>query len=588
MTDRPTQYAQEVADGKIIAGPSVRGICKRHLDDLERGDEFLYYYDEEEAAHAIGFFEDMLTVEADNDHVPFELINWQAFVVGSLFGWMRKDNGARRFRTSYVETGKGSGKSPLAAGVGLLGMVADGIASAEVYAAATIKAQAMILFNDATKMIKRSPELRAILHPSGGNPIWQWTHHDSHSIFKPLSQDEAVSGPRPSVALIDEYHEHKTADAVEMLEAGFKGRKSPLLFVITNSGSDLKTPCGELHEWAKKVARGEFDEADRAAADVLFAFITDLDDDDDPFKDESCWPKANPSLGITIQEDYLRKQVEGARAMPAKQNKVLRLNFCRWTESASAWITRAAWETCEEDFDISQFRGKDLFHGIDLSYTTDLSAKASVHAREVDGALHYWAWLTFYKPKEGLQKAVDKDKVRYDIWASDGHLQLTPGRVIKLRPIASDMQADQNKYNLMATAYDAYRFKEMRDDLKDMGIDLPLMEHPQGFRRARTYDDVTGKMVDNPLWMPGSCQELENAITERRLHVKPNPVLQWNVSSAVIRTDEAENWHFDKKKATARIDGIVALAQAIGAAKNGRKALSARSPWEDEDFSLTG
>lgn len=585
--DRATQYAHDVVKGKIVAGPSVRGICKRHLDDLKRGDDFGYYYDEGEAAHFIGFIEDMLTVEVDNKTAPFKLINWQAFCVASLFGWMREDNGARRFRTSYIETGKGSGKSPLAAAIGLAGMVADGVASAEVYAAATIKAQAMILFRDATNMIKRSPELLAILHPSGGNPIWQWTHRPTGSFFKPLSQDEAVSGPRPSVALIDEYHEHKTPDAVEMLEAGFKGRSSPLLFVITNSGSDLKTPCGEMHDWAIKVARGTYDKTDQAAADVFFAFITDLDEKDDPFKDEKCWIKANPSLGVTIQPDYLRKQVESARAMPSKQNKVLRLNFCRWTDSAKAWITRAAWEKCEETFDPrKKFSGKKIYQGIDLAYRTDLSAKACVYTETIKGKAHYWAWVDFYKPEDGLQAACDLDKVRYDLWAKAGFITLTKGPVIQLKPIAEDMAADQEHYSLQSTAYDAYRFKEMRDDLEDMEIRLPLVEHPQGFRRAKTRDETTDKLIDNPLWMPGSCQELENAIAEKRLHVLPNPVLQWNVSGAVIREDEAGNWHFDKKKATARIDGLVALAQAVGAAKIGREALASASPWEDEEFSL--
>lgn len=592
--NRVEDYARRVLDGDIVAGPAVRGECQRYFDDIKSGSRRGLEFDLERANHAIGFFEDVLTVEAENEVVPFNLIHWQAFVVGSLFGWYYFDQErgkyVRRFRTSYIETGKGSGKSPLAAGVGLYCMVADGVASAEVYAAATIKPQAMILFNDATKMVRRSPALRKRLTSSGGNPIWQWTHLPSSSIFKPLSKDEAVSGPRPNCALIDEYHEHKTADAVEMLQAGFKGRESPLLFKITNSGSDKTTPCGEMHDFAVKVATGAYDASDQDAADRLFTFVTMLDEGDDPLKDEACWPKANPSLDITIGKEYLRTQVNQARAMPARQNKILRLNFCIWTDAPDAWITRPVWEACETDLDLREMHaGDEAFDGSDLSFTTDMSAKATVWPwTDEKGRDCYDAEVMFWRPEDGLQQAVDRDRVRYDVWSQQGHLSLTEGKVIKLAPIAQAMGDDQDEFDLQSVAYDRYRHKELEERLGDQGYTLPMREHPQGFRRANEKDPATGKSVENPLWMPSSCQELENAIIEGRLRVRVNPVLRWNVASAVIRQDPAgtDNWIFDKRKATGRIDGLVALAMAIGAAKARKRTIRVVSPFEDENYSL--
>lgn len=589
-----TAYARAVSSGAIVAGPAVRGECERHLRDLHDGHKRGLRFDLNAAMRAINFCRDVLTVEVGDKAVPFKLLDWQTFILGSLFGWywfdpeLKKE--VRRFQTAYIETGKGSGKSPLAAAVGLYCMVADGVASAEVYAAATIKPQAMILFNDATKMIKRSPDLRERLTSSGGNPVWQWTHIPSASIFKPLSKDEAVSGPRPNCALIDEYHEHKTSAAIDMLEAGFKSRESPLLFVITNSGTNKTTPCGDMHDNAYQVATGAFDEADQAAADRLFTYISMLDREDDPLKDESCWIKANPSLGRTIKNSYLRKQVNLARMMPSKQNTVLRLNFCRWTDSASAWITRDMWESCLTDENLREkLKGKTCYGGADLSFTTDLSAVASVFPHQVGDKVHYYAFVDLWKPEEGLKEAEDRDKVKYTDWAKAGHLRLTEGKVIQLEPIADHYNALMTEFDLQAIAFDRYRHKEMDRDLARLGYSsVPLIEHPQGFRRQKISDPLTGKSIDNPLWMPGSCQELENAIIEGRITVQYNRVLNWNVSSAVIREDPSGvgNWHFDKRKATARIDGLVALAMAVGAAKSGVSVETVKDPWSNPEFSM--
>src|SRR5690606_34314798 len=170
------------------------------------------------------------------------------------------------------------------------------------------------------------------------------------------------------------------------------------------------------------------------------------------------------------------------------------------------------------------------------------------------------------KPREGLQVDVDRDKVPYSVWARRGHLLLTEGSVIKLGPIAEMMAEFASRFALQTIAYDRYRHRELQTQLADDGIDVPMQEHPQGFRRQG----------DNPLWMPASVQELENAIVEGRIRIKVNPVLRWNVSSTVIRFDPAgtDNKVFDKRKSTGRIDGVVALAQAVGAAAMFRQTFS--------------
>ena len=156
-----------------------------------------------------------------------------------------------------------------------------------------------------------------------------------------------------------------------MMRAGFKGRRHPLLFMITNSGFDRQTVCWRYHDKAIKVAARVFED------DRFFAYVCAVDEGDDPMHDEKCWLKTNPNLGVSIKPQYLRDQVSEARQMPSKESLVLRLHFCTWTDAASPWISGDAWRACEVPAPESAdelLEGKQLLLAVDLSLTTDLTA----------------------------------------------------------------------------------------------------------------------------------------------------------------------------------------------------------------------
>lgn len=182
------KYAKRVLQGRIVAGPLVRAACKRHLSDLKTGHKRGLVWKPEMAQRALGFFKDVLKLNGgEYEAKPFLLAPWQAFVVGSLFGWYT-DGGYRRFRKVYIETGKGSGKSPLVAGIGLYGLVSDGEHRAEIYAAATKKEQAQILFRDAVAMVNLSPALSGRLVQSGRDEkVWNLFYDKTNSFFKTIA-----------------------------------------------------------------------------------------------------------------------------------------------------------------------------------------------------------------------------------------------------------------------------------------------------------------------------------------------------------------------------------------------------------------
>ena len=542
--DPVTEYAKRVVAKKTIAGPHVRDACQRHLDDLKDGHERGLVFDIESVNRAIGFFSDVLKLSGGGyEGLPFDLGDWQAFNIGSLFGWKTQD-GFRRFRTAYIETGKGSGKSPLAAGIGLYGMMADGESGAEIYAAATKKDQAMILFRDAVSMVNMSPDLRSRITSSGrGLTVWSLAWLEKRSFFRPIASDDGQSGPRPHIALLDEIHEHKDAYVVEMLKAGQKSRRQPMLVGITNSGTDKRSVCWDYHDYGTKVC------AQQIVDDSFFAYICALDANDDPFKSEKCWEKANPSLKYGLPtKKYLREQVLQAHGMPSKESVVRRLNFCQWVEAKNPWISSDLWFDCEDkDFDQALLANRKCWGGLDLSSTQDLTAFVLVfEPSEADPVWRMLDW--FWLPGDELVQKAEKDRVPYTTWRNEGHLLVTEGKAINRLSVVKVIAQAMSTFDLQSIAYDRWRIEDLKMILDQEGIDLPLVSFGQGFKD-----------------MAPAVDEFERKLLGKQLMHSGNPVMTWCAANAIISTDPAGNRKITKEKSSGRVDGIVAAIMAIGA-----------------------
>ncbi|AHE55529.1 terminase large subunit [Sphingomonas sanxanigenens] len=605
--DRATAYAERVLAGLVVAGPHVRNACRRHIDDLDRGSDRGLSLDLESADRAIRFFETKLRLsEGQFEDAPLILHESQAFKVGSIFGWKR-DGGVRRFRRAYIEEGKGNGKSPIAGGVGLYGMMADGEAGAEIYAAGATKDQAGILFRDAVNMVDKSPDLKKRIKQSGGaGRVYNLAYLAKSSFFRPISREakRTGSGPRPHFALCDEVHEHPDRGVMEMLERGFKFRRQPLLFMITNSGSDRNSVCWEEHEHAVKVAAGNYDAKDGDAPyigepidDTTFSYVCALDPGDDPLEDPACWPKANPLLGVTITEDYLAGVVAQAKAMPGKLNGIMRLHFCQWTDAETAWITRETLEPCIADFDPAEHHGKPISVALDLSQSRDITVKACAVetgsvAREVeiDGEKRTIAkptfdvWVEAWTPGDTIAARALRDKQPYEEWARAGFIHAPKGQSIRFDHVAQALAEDAHDFDIRMVAYDRYAFRRLEDECHKLGLSLPFVEHPQGGTKKgkpseamRETAKAEGRDPEG-LWFPGSLRIMEEAILEGRVRFRRNPVFISAMMSAVTDEDKWENRWLSKERATNKIDAAVAACMAIGAAMTTQ--ISQRSVYE--------
>lgn len=568
--DECTAYALAVQSGEEMAGPHVRNACARHLKDLQHGHERGLVWVEARVERVLKFFRVILKLNGgDFEGKSFNPLPWQCFILGSLFGWYKIDGPARhphvivqpkaleglfssglyrRFRVAYQETGKGSGKSPLAAGVGLYMLIADGESRAEVYAAATKKDQAKILFNDAVAMVDLSDPLKAKIKKSGKAPnVWNLSYLATSSFFRPISSDDGQSGPRPSCALLDEVHEHKTGITIEMMAAGFKFRKQPLQFMITNSGADRTSVCYDYHETGVKVCAGAIED------DSFFAYISAQDKEEydvlfDP-KTVPMWKKSNPSLGHTINEKFLLDQVVKARNMPSKEATVRRLHFCQWTQAYDPWITNDVWDKNKSmPVPLGQLHGATCTGGLDLSMKNDLSALILEFEHD-DGtsSIHCWFWI----PEEGIVKKEEEDRVPYTAWARAGFITLVPGVTIDYGFIAQQIKDILQDYELSVLNFDRYRIEDLKRELRRLEVEWPegegpLRPHGQGFKDM------------NP-----SIEMAEDKLANGLLRHGDHPVLKWCVANAVVVKDPAELRKFDKSRSTGRIDGAVGLVMAV-------------------------
>ena len=467
--------------------------------------------------------------------------------------------------------------SPLVAGIGLYMIVCDDEPGAEGFVIARNSAQTRPVFRDAAvAMVKKSPVLRKHLRVMGGEPnpnqIW---HSKTQSFLERMTSDnqgEGKSGFLPHVIVVDEYHEHPNSAMLDFFAAGVKNRRQPLTLIITNSGASKQTACGQEHEYAVNVANGGMQNEE------YFSFVCSLDKDDDPFHDETCWIKTNPSLPVLPGYEFLRKQVAEAKGMASKRARVERLHFNIWTESESPWIERDQWNACEVDELPEEIETAPCWVGLDLGLKKDMTACVAVWQLS-DG--RYAARATIWTPEATMGQRALEDAAPYPQWVDAGHLTTVPGEMMSFDVVARWIRELSATHNLQGVAYDRWNIDLLIDALDEIGVqttkhvDQPgvlMAGHPQGFRsgpgRERSSYKDRRKIA---LFMPRSIEALEKVILERRLLVEYNAALRWAALGTVVISDASENRRITKQKSTARIDAMVALVMAMGFAESDKK-----------------
>jgi phage terminase large subunit-like protein len=558
MVDPVTDYAKAVVRGKIVAGLLVRQAAERHLRDLKEHRKRSLEYSESDAVRVIDFFSEVLVLpentEADEEidedpdaalaPQPFHLQPWQQFIAGSCFGWYNV-RGFRRFREAYLETAKGSGKTPLGAGIMLYMLVADGELGAQVFSAANTLAQAKDQgFRDAVRMVDASDGLSAIIEKTASNLAVM----ETGSFFRPISAEKrGLDGKRVHGALIDELHEHQTPVVNNKIRKGTKGRRNALIVKTTNSGFDRTSVCWNQHELARKILGGVVEN------DAFFAYICGMD----PcpacrkagkwFPDDDCrkcdrwdvegphWLKANPNLGVSLSWQYLRELVNQAKVTPSEVSDLLRFNFCIWTSARDRFVDMGQWQACTLALTDDDLLGMPCYGGLDLGQTDDFSSFALCW--DLGDLVYYKAW--YWIPRGAVLKYPDRP---YDEWERESLVTVTEGNATDYDIVRADIETLCVKYGVTDVAYDPKLAEETARYLAGKGI--TMIPTGQGFQLSEALHKMSGGLVDQTFAHDG------------------NRISGWMASNAVILHGQNNLIRLDKAGAPEKIDGMVAKALA--------------------------
>ncbi|MEW9808589.1 terminase large subunit [Mesorhizobium sp. ZMM04-5] len=555
----------------------------------------------DKAKRHCGFFPAVLTVtEGVAEGQPFNLLPWHGFVVASLFGWQRSD-GLRRFRMAWMETGKGQAKSPLMAGIGLDMMGFAGKERSEVYAIAGDKDQANVLFKDAVAMCRanlpdrdedefESLESRGDVVIRGtGDHAWKIEHPDTSSKFMSMASVDSISGPRPYAVLADEIHEFKTAYALQIWKAAIdKMSGDPLMLLGTNTPAINQIVGTEYSELFQKVVTGQ------AEDDTLFGFIARVDEKDREtvFDNEAVWAKALPALDVTYPIDNVRKRVNTARLMLSEALSTKRLYFGIPVGTEGFWTTQEAWESCQGAVDANEMLGSPCWLGLDLSKKNDLTALSACWRKDLK--LHVKTW--YFTTKAGIHDRSRDDNVPYDKWADDPAVPLTavPGATIDYAFVGARVKELVDAgHDIRFLTFDPAKIDDFIDACAE--IDLPVWkfdgpDEPKGEGLMLVSHGQGTRIVfkERALCMPKSIEKLEDAILDGDIVIDASPVTTMCASNACIVSDPMNNRAFDKKRSRGRIDGMISVTEAVGAAHNEFEAITSTSPWDDPNFTLAG
>ena len=468
----------------------------------------------------------------EGEHVgkPLKLAPFQKRFILAVY-----DNRAGT-RRAYLSIARKNGKTGLIAGLVLAHLVGPmAVLNGRLVSGARSRDQAAQVFELAAKMVHLSAKLSDIVRivPSGKRLIGLTLNTE----FQALAADGTTAhGLSPALAILDEVGQVRGPkdDFVDAITTSQGAHEAPLLIAISTQAAN--------------------------DADLFSLWLDDASRSNDPhivshvyqapaeckLDERAAWKAANPALGIFRSRKDLQEQAKQAVRMPSAENTFRWLCLNQRIQANSPFVSKKVWLDNSATPMPEAFEANAVYAGLDLSARQDLTALVLV-AKDADGVWHVRSY--FWAPAAGLVERARRDRAPYDLWQSQGYLETTPGASVDYAFVAqrlSDIAAD---CDLRMMAYDRWRIKDMQRELDERGISIPLVECGQGYRD-----------------MSPALDALEGELANGRVRHGGHPVLTWCAANAITSRDAAGNRKLDKSKETGRIDGMVALAMAIGAA----------------------
>ena len=539
------EYYERIKSGDEVVSRKIARVYRKLAEDLDGSvgaDGTVYHYSHSRANHILEFAENYCRHskgKLGGQLVVLEL--WEKAMLAAMFGFI-DDEGRRKYREIILIVAKKNGKSLIGSIVGLYLQVGDGEPGAEVYAVATKKDQAKIIWGEAKRMVNKSPELRRIIKPLVG----EMDCAANESVFKPLASDtDTLDGLNVHGALMDEVHQWRDGVALyDIIADGTTAREQPMVLITSTAGVVREDIYDNKYEYAEKVILG-YDDPDAGIVDDHFLpFIYELDSREE-WENEECWKKANPGLGTIKNIRQLRDKVARAKQEPSLQRNLLCKEFNIRETAGGSWLSFDDLNN-ETLFDVRELKPRYGVGGADLSSTDDLTAACVIFM--LPESPEIYVIPMFWIPENSVERHIRTDKIRYDIWIEKGWVRTCPGNKINPDVVWEWFVEIQEEYDIYMfnVGYDSWSAEMWANKMKQTFGDKTMHPVIQG-----------KKTLSNPMKM------LAKDFEAHRIIYNNNGLLKWCIANTSVDEDKNGNIQpIKSRRATQRIDGLAALLDA--------------------------
>lgn len=535
------QYCKWIRENPNKVCKKIRTIYERIEKDIKtpRTVSFLnvatgkeethtYRFDEKRGRQPIGFIEMHCKQSKGKwNGKPLKLELFQKAMIETAFGFV-DEKGNRKYKKVIFFVARKNGKSVLDSGLATYMLVGDHEGGAEVYSVATKKDQSKIVWEETKRMIKKSKNLNKFIRCLVGGIYFD----ENDSYFRALSSDSnSLDGLNSHFVIADEVHAWKDKNLLDVMYDSMSAREQPMLLETSTMGTVRQNVFDIEYDYASQVIDGLIQD------ETLLPIIYELDDEKEWTNEES-WYKANPSLGVIKSLKDLRDKVERAKNNPIELVNLLCKDFNIRQNSINAWLT---FEELNNEEKYNEWKDCYTVAGVDLSSTTDLTCATILGVVKGKIRVKQMYWI----PTNFLEKKITEDKIPYDKWIKLGLMRLSGDSKIDYHDVTKWFLEQVQDYDLrpLWVGYDSWNAQFWCDDMKENGFDM--VEVRQGY-----------KTESAPL------KQMKADLIDKKINYNNNPILKWNLSNIVVRTDDNENIMLSKEKAKQRIDGAASLMDA--------------------------
>lgn len=533
------EYWEEIKSGREIVCTKIKKTFQKLAADIENSGEF--FYSPKRANHAIEFIENFCHHSKGKlGGKLVELERWEKALVGAVFGFVNIE-GIRRFQRVALIVGKKNGKSLLASAIGLYMQYADGEAGPEVYAVATKKDQARIIWLEGKRMVLKSPSLRKRSRPLVGAIETDW----NDGIFKPLASDtDTLDGLNVHCALMDEVHQWKNGRALyDIIADGITAREQPMIVITTTAGTVREDIYDEIYDEATRTINS-YDRPDEWTDERSLFLIYELDSKQE-WQDPECWKKANPGLGTIKNLRTLSEKVDKAKSNSALVRNLVCKEFNIPEVSTESWLSYDEIVN-ERTFDVKELKPRYFIGGADLSSSNDLTAAKSLFM--LPGQPEIYVLSMYWIPEELVELKVKQDHICYDRWIEMGLMRTSPGNKIRYSDVTDwfvELRDVLDIYPLYI-GYDNWSAVYWVDEMRNT------------FGKDCMIPVIQGKKT-----LSAPMKALGQDLIAKKIIYNNNPIDRWCLCNT--RKDEDRNGNIQPVKTTVstrRIDGMAALLDA--------------------------